>query len=127
MPGGDEKGRATGLFFHCNLETRMKLKLKESIRANGVQHLPPAVIDTDEIGISQAEAEVLVRRGTAEVFEPEAPAETDEERQAREQAEAEAAAKAQAEAEPKAEPEAAADEADPAPAPAPAAKTAKKK
>lgn len=105
----------------------MKLKLKESIRANGVQHLPPAVIDTDEIGISQAEAEVLVRRGTAEVVEPEAPAETDEERQAREAAEADAAAQAAAEAEPKAEPEAAADEAEPAPAPAPAAKTGKKR
>lgn len=52
----------------------MKLKLKESIRANGVQHLPPSVIDTEEIGISDAEAEVLVRRGTAEVVEPEAPA-----------------------------------------------------
>jgi hypothetical protein len=129
MPGGDEKGRATGLFFHCNLETRMKLKLKESIRANGVQHLPPAVIDTDEIGISQAEAEVLVRRGTAEVVDPEAPAEPDEQFQAREQAEAEAdaSAKAAAEAEPKAEPEAAADEAEPAPAPAPAAKTGKKR
>ena len=93
----------------------MKLKLKESIRANGVQHLPPAVIDTDEIGISQAEAEVLVRRGTAEVVEPEAPAEDD------------AAAQAADEAEPKAEPEAAADEAEPAPAPAPATKPAKKR
>lgn len=53
----------------------MKLKLKESIRANGIQHLPPAVVDTDEIGITQADAEVLVRRGTAEVHEePAAPA-----------------------------------------------------
>lgn len=47
----------------------MKLKLKESIRANGVQYLPPAVIDTDEIGITQADADVLVRRGTAELVE----------------------------------------------------------
>jgi hypothetical protein len=47
----------------------MKLKLKESIRANGVQYLPPAVIDTEEIGITEADADVLVRRGTADVFD----------------------------------------------------------
>jgi hypothetical protein len=97
----------------------MKLKLKESIRANGVQYLPPSIVDTDEIGITQADADVLIRRGTAvsaEDTEPEVPAETDEERQAREAAEAEAAAKAAAEALPKAEPEAAAAEAEPAPA-----------
>lgn len=92
----------------------MKLKLKESIRANGVQHLPPAVIDTEEIGISQAEAEVLVRRGTAEVVEPEVPAEVVEQ-----QAPAETAPQAD-------EPAAEATEAA-APAPAPAAKTGKKR
>ena len=53
----------------------MKLKLKESIRANGVQYLPPAVVDTDEIGITQADADVLVRRGTAEIHEEPAPVE----------------------------------------------------
>lgn len=56
----------------------MKLKLKESIRANGVQYLPPAVIDADEIGITQADAEVLVRRGTAEVYDEPAPVEAAE-------------------------------------------------
>jgi F0F1-type ATP synthase epsilon subunit len=76
----------------------MKLKLKESIRANGVQYLPPAVVDTDEIGITQADADVLIRRGTASVYEEPAPVETDEQRAAREAAEAEAA-KAAAEAE----------------------------
>lgn len=53
----------------------MKLKLKESIRANGVQYLPPTVVDTDEIGITQADADVLVRRGTAEVHDEPAPQE----------------------------------------------------
>lgn len=53
----------------------MKLKLKESIRANGVQYLPPAVIDTDEIGITQADADVLIRRGTAVSAEDVAPVE----------------------------------------------------
>jgi hypothetical protein len=43
----------------------MKLKLKESIRAGGVQYRPPAVVDTDALGISEGDAEVLVRRGTA--------------------------------------------------------------
>jgi hypothetical protein len=55
----------------------VKIKLKESIRANGVQYLPPAVVDTDEIGITQADADVLIRRGTAvavAVAEPAAPA-----------------------------------------------------
>jgi hypothetical protein len=102
----------------------MKIKLKESIRANGVQYLPPAVVDTDEIGITQADADVLVRRGTAEVYEEPAPVETDEQRAAREAAEAEAAA-AQAEAaadQPAAEPAAEAEA-----APAPAAKTSKKR
>lgn len=86
----------------------MKLKLKESIRANGVQYLPPAVIDADEIGITQADAEVLVRRGTAEFVEEPAPVETDEQRAAREAAEKAAAdaEAAQAEAaEPAAEPD----------------------
>jgi hypothetical protein len=52
----------------------MKLKLKESIRANGVQYLPPAVVDTDEIGITQADADVLIRRGTAVSAEDTEPA-----------------------------------------------------
>ena len=56
----------------------MKLKLKESIRANGVQHLPPAIIDTDEIGITQADADVLVRRGTADVYEEAKPTKTED-------------------------------------------------
>jgi hypothetical protein len=51
----------------------MKLKLKESIRANGVQYLPPAVIDTEEIGITDADADVLVRRGTADIYDEPAP------------------------------------------------------
>jgi hypothetical protein len=51
----------------------MKLKLKEAIVANNVQYLPPAVIDVDEIGITTADAEVLVRRGTASVFDEAAP------------------------------------------------------
>lgn len=93
----------------------MKLKLKESIRANGVQHLPPAIIDTEEIGITQADADVLVRRGTAEVVVEAPVVETDEQRAEREASEAAAAAQAAAEAEPEviavAEPE-------PAPAPA---------
>lgn len=45
----------------------MKLRLKESIYAGGDQYLPPAVIDTKEVGISDDEANVLVRRGTAVV------------------------------------------------------------
>lgn len=81
----------------------MKLKLKESIRANGVQYLPPAVVDTDEIGITQADADWLVRRGTADVVEAAEPAETDEQRAAREAAEL-AAAEAAAEAEEQPEP-----------------------
>jgi hypothetical protein len=52
----------------------MKLKLKESIRANGVQYLPPSVVDTDEIGITQADADVLIRRGTAVSAEDTEPA-----------------------------------------------------
>lgn len=47
----------------------MLLKLKESIRANGVQYLPPAVVDIEVIGITRADADVLVRRGTAEVYD----------------------------------------------------------
>lgn len=54
----------------------MKLKLKQAIVAGGVQYLPPAIVDTDEIGITQADADVLVRRGTAQVYE--APAEGEE-------------------------------------------------
>lgn len=53
----------------------MNLKLKESIRCNGVQHRPPAVIDTEALGISDVEAAVLVRRGVAVVHEEAAPAE----------------------------------------------------
>ena len=52
----------------------MKLKLKESIRANGVQYLPPSIVDTDEIGITQADADVLIRRGTAVSAEDTEPA-----------------------------------------------------
>lgn len=52
----------------------MLLKLKESIRANGVQYLPPSVVDIDVIGITQADADVLVRRGTAEVIDEPKPA-----------------------------------------------------
>ena len=55
----------------------MLLKLKESIRANGVQYLPPAVVDIEVIGITQADADVLVRRGTAELHEPPAVAEAE--------------------------------------------------
>ncbi len=100
----------------------MKLLLKETIRANGVRYLPKSIVDTAEIGITDADADVLVRRGTATVVVDEVPSETDEQRQAREAAEAaanaereaaaaaeaEAAAKAQAEAEAKAAAEAAA-------------------
>ena len=76
----------------------MKLKLKESIRANGVQYLPPAVIDTDEIGITEADAAVLVRRGTAETMVEEAMGETDEQRAEREAANAAEIARLEAEA-----------------------------
>jgi hypothetical protein len=50
----------------------MKLLLKETIRANGVRYLPKSIVDTAEIGITDADAEVLVRRGTASVVEAEA-------------------------------------------------------
>ena len=69
----------------------MKLKLKESIRANGVQYLPPAVIDTDEIGITQADADVLIRRGTAVSAEDVAPAEPESTEQTEQTETAEAA------------------------------------
>lgn len=50
----------------------MKLKLTgSSIRCNGKQHRPPAVIDTEVLGISDAEAAVLVRRGVAVHYEEE--------------------------------------------------------
>ena len=55
----------------------MKLKLKESIRNKGQQIRPPAVIDTQELGIGDQQALWLVSRGTAEHYnEPaaEAPA-----------------------------------------------------
>jgi hypothetical protein len=52
----------------------MKIKLKESIRANGIQYRPPVVVDSEEIGITQADVDVLVRRGTAEIAPDEAPA-----------------------------------------------------
>lgn len=46
----------------------MKLKLKESVIAGGDHYAPPAIIDTALLKISDAEAQVLVRRGTAEHF-----------------------------------------------------------
>jgi hypothetical protein len=53
----------------------MKLKLKESIRVNGQQIRPPAVIDTIALGITDISAQVLVTRGTAEHYdEPSADA-----------------------------------------------------
>jgi len=59
----------------------MQIKLIQSIRANGQQHRPPAVVDTKAIGISDAEVDVLVRSGVAmivaeaaEAPEAEAPA-----------------------------------------------------
>lgn len=53
----------------------MKLKLIYAIRANGKQYRPPVVVDTAEIGITEADAEVLVRGGTAVVYdEPKKPA-----------------------------------------------------
>jgi hypothetical protein len=69
----------------------MQIKLIQSIRANGKQHRPPSVVDTKAIGISDAEAEVLVRSGVA-VIVAEAVAETTEA--------AEQTTEAQAEAEP---------------------------
>ena len=79
----------------------MQIKLIQAIRANGTQHRPPTVVDTKDIGISDAEAEVLVRSGVATVVNAKAskPVETDEQRQAREAAEAQAAADAAAKAE----------------------------
>lgn len=50
----------------------MFLKLKQSIRAKGEQHRPPAVIDTEKLGISNEEANVLVRSGVAEIHDPKA-------------------------------------------------------
>lgn len=47
----------------------MKLKLKESIRCKGIQHRPPAVIDTIELGLDDAEVKALVGRGVAVVWE----------------------------------------------------------
>lgn len=47
----------------------MNLMLKESIICGGAQYLPKTVVDTVELGISDAEAAVLVRRGTAELHE----------------------------------------------------------
>jgi hypothetical protein len=43
----------------------MKLKLLQAIRANGTQHRPPSVVDSKEIGITDADADVLVRSGVA--------------------------------------------------------------
>lgn len=78
----------------------MQIKLIQSIRANGQQHRPPSVVDTKAIGISDAEAEVLVRSGVALIVaEVEAPADTDDERQALEAAEQD-----EAEAKPAAKP-----------------------
>lgn len=53
----------------------MKLLLKETIRAGGVRYLPRSVVDTAEIGITDADADVLVRRGTATVVVGEVAAE----------------------------------------------------
>jgi hypothetical protein len=50
----------------------MKLLLKETIRAGGVRHLPKSIVDTKVIGITDADADVLVRRGTATVVHGEA-------------------------------------------------------
>lgn len=50
----------------------MKLLLKETIRAGGVRHLPKSIVDTKAIGITDADADVLVRRGTATVVVDEA-------------------------------------------------------
>lgn len=47
----------------------MLLKLKESIRNRGIQIRPPAIIDTEQLRISDASAAVLVRRGTAEHYD----------------------------------------------------------
>ena len=53
----------------------MNLKLKESILCGGTQYLPPVIVDTKALGISDAEADVLIRRGTAELVDA-APSET---------------------------------------------------
>lgn len=45
----------------------MKLKLKYAIRVNGQQYRAPAVIDTEELEISDTEAEVLISSGAAEL------------------------------------------------------------
>ena len=53
----------------------MKLLLKETIRAGGQRYLPKTIVDTVEIGITDADADWLVRRGTAELAaDPEAEA-----------------------------------------------------
>ena len=96
----------------------MKLKLKESIRANGVQYLPPAVIDTDEIGITQADADVLIRRGTAVSAEDVAPVEPESTEQTEQTETAEAEPEVIHVDQPVAETE---------PAPAPAKASGKKK
>lgn len=72
----------------------MKLKLNESIICGGQQYLPPTIVDTDEIGITQADADVLIRRGTAVSVADQAPKESEAEAAAKSAAEAEAAAKA---------------------------------
>ena len=89
----------------------MKIKLNESIICGGKQYLPPNIVDIAVIGITEADADVLIRRGTAVLVVEQAPAETEEQRQAREAAEAEAA-----------EPEAAAVPAAPVAKPAAAAR-----
>lgn len=102
----------------------MKLKLLQAIRANGTQHRPPSVVDSKEIGITDADADVLVRSGVAvivaEAKQAPAPVEVKVTKPVAEVQDApevinlgdEPAAEAQAEA------------AEPAPAPAkPAAKT----
>ena len=43
----------------------MKIKLNQAIRANGKQHRPPVIVDTAEIGITDADADVLVKQGVA--------------------------------------------------------------
>lgn len=52
----------------------MILKLKESIMCAGVHYLPPAEVDTEVLCITDEQALVLVRRGTAELVEPVAAA-----------------------------------------------------
>ena len=105
----------------------MKLKLKHAIRVNKKQYLPPIEIDTKEIGISDAEADLLVRGGGAEKIVEAADVETDEQRQAREAAEAAAKAEEEARTVASAEPEVVAAEPAPEQAAAASGKTSRKR